>query len=77
MKLEVTTPGKLDIDILSNNYDLIKDRFLKTLIKLSTDDEKKKFCPDMFEKYFAKANVLAKELLKKIEANKKAKSKNK
>tara|TARA_B100000029_G_scaffold291622_1_gene285213 strand:- start:534 stop:1616 length:1083 start_codon:yes stop_codon:yes gene_type:complete len=40
-------------------------------------DEKKQFRLDMFEKYFAKANALAKELLKKIEANKKAKSKNK
>ena len=41
--MNLISPGKLDIDILSNNYDLIKDRFLKTLIKLSTDNEKKKW----------------------------------
>lgn len=30
--LEVTTPGKLDVDILSNNHDLIKDRFWSTFL---------------------------------------------
>jgi len=30
--LEVTTPGKLDVDILVNNQSLIKDRFWKTFI---------------------------------------------
>jgi hypothetical protein len=38
--LEVTTPGKLDIDILSNSRKLIKDRFLKTFLTYATDDEK-------------------------------------
>jgi SAM-dependent methyltransferase len=38
--LEVTTPGKLDIDILSNSQDLIKDRFLKTFVTYATNDEK-------------------------------------
>jgi len=38
--LEVTTPGKLDIDILSNSCDLIKDRFLKTFVTYATDEEK-------------------------------------
>jgi len=38
--LEVTTPGKLDVDILSNNHNLIKDRFLKTFITYATDEEK-------------------------------------
>ena len=38
--LEVSTPGKLDIDILSNNVDLIKDRFLKTFVKYASDSEK-------------------------------------
>lgn len=38
--LSVTTPGRLDIDILSSNADLIKDRFLKTLIKRASDKEK-------------------------------------
>ncbi len=38
--LEVTTPGKLDIDILSNNRELIKDRFLKTFVTYATEAEK-------------------------------------
>ena len=38
--LQVTTPGRLDIDILDSNVELIKDRFLKTLIKYSSDTEK-------------------------------------
>jgi hypothetical protein len=38
--LQATTPGKLDIDILSSNIDLIKDRFLKTLVKYASDAEK-------------------------------------
>jgi 2-polyprenyl-3-methyl-5-hydroxy-6-metoxy-1,4-benzoquinol methylase len=38
--LDVTTPGKLDIDILSNSCHLIKDRFLKTFVTYATDDEK-------------------------------------
>ena len=38
--LEVATPGKLDIDILSNNRELIKDRFLKTFVTYATDTEK-------------------------------------
>ena len=40
--VEVTTPGKLDIDILSNNRELIKDRFLKAFITYANDEEKKK-----------------------------------
>ena len=35
--LEISTPGKLDIDILSNNRNLIKDRFLKTFVKYASD----------------------------------------
>jgi hypothetical protein len=38
--LEVSTPGKLDLDILSSNIELIKDRFLKTFIKHASDVEK-------------------------------------
>ena len=38
--LQITTPGKLDFDIMSNNKELIKDRFLRTIIKHTTDDEK-------------------------------------
>ncbi len=38
--LEVTTPGKLDIDIMVNNQTLIKDRFWKTFVALASDQEK-------------------------------------
>ena len=41
--LKVTTPGKLDIDILNNSCNLIKDRFLKTFIMYATDEEKAKW----------------------------------
>lgn len=35
--LEVTTPGKLDIDILDNNRALIKDRFWQTFVAIASD----------------------------------------
>ncbi|BAO31127.1 class I SAM-dependent methyltransferase [Sulfuritalea hydrogenivorans] len=38
--LQVTTPGKLDMDILANNQSLIKDRFWKTFVAVASDDEK-------------------------------------
>ena len=38
--LEVTTPGKLDIDILVNNQVAIKDRFWKTFVATALDAEK-------------------------------------
>lgn len=38
--LEVTTPGKLDIDILSNNRAAIKDRFWQTFVATASDVEK-------------------------------------
>lgn len=38
--LEVTTPGKLDIDILVNNRAAIKDRFWQTFVASATDAEK-------------------------------------
>jgi SAM-dependent methyltransferase len=38
--IEVTTPGKLDIDILFNNQTQIKDRFWKTFVKNATEEEK-------------------------------------
>jgi len=41
--LQVTTPGKLDIDILANNEDLIKDRFLKTFISQASEEERNAF----------------------------------
>lgn len=37
--LEVTTPGKLDIDIMRNNIQHIQDRFWQTVLKQSTSDE--------------------------------------
>ena len=36
--LEVSTPGKLDIDILINNKQLIKDQFWRVFIKYSTEE---------------------------------------
>lgn len=38
--LRVTTPGKLDIDILSNNQSPIGDRFWSTFLSVATDAEK-------------------------------------
>lgn len=38
--LAVTTPGKLDIDILVNNHAAIKDRFWQTFVATATDAEK-------------------------------------
>lgn len=38
--IEVSTPGKLDIDILCNNKSLIKDRFLKQFVSDASDIEK-------------------------------------
>lgn len=39
--LQITTPGKLDVDIMANNQDKIKDRFWKTFIKLSNEADRK------------------------------------
>jgi hypothetical protein len=39
-RMEVTTPGKLDIDILGNNRAAIKDRFWYTFIATASDAEK-------------------------------------
>jgi hypothetical protein len=38
--LEVTTPGKLDIDILVNSRTLIKDRFWRTFVDSASEAEK-------------------------------------
>lgn len=38
--LEVTTPGKLDIDIMANNQAAIKDRFWQTFVATASDIEK-------------------------------------
>ena len=38
--LEVTTPGKLDVDILVNNQALIKDRFWRTFAATATEAER-------------------------------------
>lgn len=39
----ITTPGSLDLDILANNINIIKDRFWHTFVKNSTDGERKKW----------------------------------
>lgn len=41
--IDVSTPGRLDIDILANNYHLIKDHFWKTMISISSDTEKQRW----------------------------------
>lgn len=38
--VEVTTPGKLDIDIMNNNKDNIKDRFWKDFLDYTNEEEK-------------------------------------
>ncbi len=40
--LQISTPGKLDIDILCNNEKYIKDRFWRTFINQATEYEKQK-----------------------------------
>ena len=40
--LNISTPGKIDIDILNNDKSLIKDRFWKTFLSLSNKVEKNK-----------------------------------
>ena len=40
--LNISTPGKLDINILDNNKILIKDRFWKTFTDLASESEKLK-----------------------------------
>jgi len=41
--LSITTPGKLDIDILENNFEAIKDRFWRTFIATASHDQKKEW----------------------------------
>ena len=38
--VEITTPGKLDIDIMLNGYVKIKDRFWKSFLDLATSNDK-------------------------------------
>ena len=38
--LEISTPGKLDIDILENDKKKIKDRFWKTFVYLASKEDK-------------------------------------
>jgi len=47
--IAVTTPGKLDIDILCNNYKFIQDRFWKTFIKQASDDTKERVQESLIE----------------------------
>ena len=41
--LEVTTPGKLDVDIVVNNLEKVNDGFLKTFLENCSDSSKKQF----------------------------------
>jgi len=41
--LSITTPGKLDIDILENNFEAIKDRFWRTFIATASPDQKEEW----------------------------------
>lgn len=41
--LSVTTPGRLDLDILDNNREAIKDRFWRTFISTASDVEKQEW----------------------------------
>jgi hypothetical protein len=38
--LEISTPGKLDIDIMNNSKDKIKDRFWENFVEYSNEKEK-------------------------------------
>jgi hypothetical protein len=38
--LEVSTPGKLDLDILYKNREKINDRFIRNLINQSTEESR-------------------------------------
>jgi hypothetical protein len=38
--IEVTTPGQLDIDILSNNLEKVTDHYWQTFVKTASEDEK-------------------------------------
>ncbi len=38
--LDITTPGKLDIDIMQNSQDKIEDRFWRSFLALASDDDK-------------------------------------
>jgi SAM-dependent methyltransferase len=38
--IEITTPGKLDINIMENNIEFIKDRFWKNYLRSSSEREK-------------------------------------
>ena len=42
-KIEVCTPGKLDIDILNNNKEKIKDLFWKTFLENSDETQKSRW----------------------------------
>lgn len=41
--IEISTPGKLDMDILCNNRDLIRDRFWRALTQQFNDDDKERW----------------------------------
>lgn len=55
--LNVQTPGKLDVDILCNNQDKIKDRFWRTFVA-QANEEQKQFMQD-----FLAANRMSSHML--------------
>jgi 2-polyprenyl-3-methyl-5-hydroxy-6-metoxy-1,4-benzoquinol methylase len=38
--LEITTPGRLDVDILNNSSDLVKDRFWRTFLSTASEHQR-------------------------------------
>jgi len=55
--IEVTTPGKIDIDIMNNNKENMKDRFWKDFLEYSTEEEK-----ENMQKYLSE-NLLSSHMM--------------
>ncbi|WP_415397874.1 class I SAM-dependent methyltransferase [Sulfurimonas sp. CS5] len=55
--LEITTPGKLDIDIMNNSKENLKDRFWKDFLEYSSEEEK-----NNMQKYLSK-NLLSSHMM--------------
>ena len=50
--LEITTPGRLDVDIVSNDLEHVNDRFIKTFLGSAGEREK-----DDLQKFLQKNNL--------------------
>jgi 2-polyprenyl-3-methyl-5-hydroxy-6-metoxy-1,4-benzoquinol methylase len=55
--LEVTTPGKLDLDIMNNNKGQLRDRFWKDFLEYASEEEK-----DLMQKHLS-ANLLSSHMM--------------